>query len=119
LLQTYVAYNQYAANRQLHNFSHPNSFIPERYLRQAPASKPATSPRTDNLDSVQPFLVGRHTCIGMKFAWAEMRVVLARLLWAFDLTLKDENDRWDWGTQNTYIFWVSRQIHYKISKRQN
>jgi cytochrome P450 len=55
----------------------------------------------------------------MKFAWAEMRVVLARLLWAFDLTLKDENDRWDWGTQNTYIFWVSRQIHYEISKRQS
>jgi cytochrome P450 len=43
----------------------------------------------------------------MKFAWAEMRVVLARLLWAFDITLKDEKDRWDWGTQDTFIFWVS------------
>ena len=44
----------------------------------------------------------------MKLAWAEMRVVLARLLWAFDLALKDENDRWDWGVQDTYIVWVSR-----------
>lgn len=45
-------------------------------------------------------------CIGMKMAYSEMRVILSRLLWSFDLALADEKDRWDWGEQKTYIFWV-------------
>lgn len=43
----------------------------------------------------------------MKLAYAEMRVTLARLLFAFDISLASEKDRWDWGEQKTYIFWVS------------
>lgn len=55
----------------------------------------------------QPFSMGRHMCIGMKVAYQEMRLILARLLWSFDLALKDPNDVWDWGEQSTYILWVS------------
>lgn len=54
----------------------------------------------------QPFILGRHSCIGMNLAYAEMRVILARLLWAFDISLKNEQDRWDWGAQRIFIFWV-------------
>lgn len=43
----------------------------------------------------------------MKLANAELRLTLARLLFAFDISLADENDRYDWGEQNTYILWVS------------
>lgn len=43
----------------------------------------------------------------MKLANAELRLVLARLLFTFDMRLAEESDRWDWGEQNTYIFWVS------------
>ncbi len=57
--------------------------------------------------SFQPFQLGRHSCIGMKVAYNEMRVTLARLLWSFDVELANKKDRWDWGEQNTYIFWVS------------
>lgn len=55
----------------------------------------------------QPFQIGRHACIGMKVAYVEMRLVISRLLWSFDVKLKDKSDRWDWGEQSTYIFWVS------------
>lgn len=58
------------------------------------------------MPSFQPFGVGRHSCIGMNLAYAEMRLIIARLLFVFDIKLRDENDRWDWGTQNTYLFWV-------------
>lgn len=67
----------------------------------------------------QPFQIGRHMCIGMKLANQEMRLILARLLWSFDVTLTDENDRWDWGDQSTYIFWVSTScpgIDYMVAK---
>jgi cytochrome P450 len=96
---TYVTYNQFAANRQTYNFRYPNSFIPERFLD--PGLK------GDNMASFQPFQMGRHVCIGVKLAYAEMRVILARLLWSFDIKLAEEGDRWDWGEQQTYIFWVS------------
>jgi cytochrome P450 len=96
---TYVSYNQFASNRQTYNFRHPNSFIPERFL------KPGFE--GDDMASFQPFLMGRHVCIGLKHAYAEMRVTLARLLWSFDVELEKEGDRWDWGLQKTYIFWVS------------
>ncbi|KAF2682945.1 benzoate 4-monooxygenase cytochrome P450 [Lentithecium fluviatile CBS 122367] len=99
---TYVAYNQFAANRQPHNFRHPNSFIPERFLNP--------DPKTDNMDSFQPFSIGRHSCIGMKLAYAMMRVILARLLFTFDIGLADEKDRWDWGEQKTYILWDKRPL---------
>jgi cytochrome P450 len=96
---TYVTYNQHAANRQSYNFRHPNSFIPERFLNP--------SPDTDDMASFQPFQMGRHVCPGMKLAYAEMRLMLARLLWNFDIALANERDRWDWGEQKTYVLWVS------------
>jgi cytochrome P450 len=43
----------------------------------------------------------------MKLAYAEMRLMLARLLWNFDIALANERDRWDWGVQKTYVLWVS------------
>ena len=95
--QTYVAYNQYPANRQSYNWRNPNSFIPERFINPDPY---------DAISSLQPFGVGRHTCIGKNVAYSELRLTLTRLLWCFDLALADEDDRFDWGDQNTYIFWV-------------
>lgn len=33
-----------------------------------------------------PFSSGRHSCVGMNFAWHEMRVVLANYCARFDIT---------------------------------
>ncbi|KAF1964787.1 benzoate 4-monooxygenase cytochrome P450 [Bimuria novae-zelandiae CBS 107.79] len=104
----YVAYNQFSSNRQNHNFHLPNTFLPERFL---------DSDSTDNLASSQPFLTGRHTCIGKKLAWAELRLTLARLLYAFDVSLADDGDRWDWGQQNTYILWDKRPLNVILRRR--
>ncbi|KAF1937114.1 cytochrome P450 [Clathrospora elynae] len=103
---TYVALNQYSANRQAYNFRSPNSFIPERFINP--------DPKVDNMALFQPFLVGRHSCIGMKLAISEMRVILAQLLWTFDIELADENDRWDWGEQDTYILWDKKPLNVII-----
>lgn len=46
-------------------------------------------------------------CIGMKVAYQELRLILSRLLWSFNLALKDPKDVFDWGEQSTYILWVS------------
>ncbi|KAF2011043.1 cytochrome P450 [Aaosphaeria arxii CBS 175.79] len=103
---TYVTYNQYPSNRQPSNFHSPNTFLPERFLSPA-AGK-------DDFTTFQPFGIGRHSCIGMKLALAEMRLVVARLVYAFDFSLKDAKDRWDWGAQDTFIFWDKKPLNVVI-----
>lgn len=109
--QTYVAYNQFASNRQTYNFHLPNTFLPERFLASHKNAK-------DDMASFNPFSVGRHQCIGMKLAYAEMRIIVARIVFAFDLSLADKTDRFDWGEQETYIFWEKRPLNVVLTPSQ-
>ncbi len=69
--------------------------------------------------SFQPFNVGRHQCIGLKLAYAEMRIVVARVVYSFDLRLADDKDRFDWGEQNTYITWEKRPLKVVVNSAGN
>jgi hypothetical protein len=64
----------------------------------------------DNRATFQPFGVGGHSRIGQTLAYAEMRLILARLFFTFDVELADAADVWDWGTQETSIFWGEKAI---------
>lgn len=66
--------------------------------------------------SFQPFGTGRHQCIGLKLANSEMRLVIARIVYSFDLRLSDENDRFDWGEQATYIIWEKRPLQVVVNE---
>ncbi|OHW97441.1 benzoate 4-monooxygenase cytochrome p450 [Colletotrichum incanum] len=65
-------------------FSDPWEFKPERWLD--PDSK-------DNKDASRPFLLGPRDCLGRNFALMELNLVLAKLLWSYDMELvnKDVN----------------------------
>ncbi|KAF1358443.1 cytochrome P450 [Lizonia empirigonia] len=96
---TYVAYNQYSANRQEYNFHLPNTYLPERFLSSTPPHEFSECKNKDDMASFQPFSVGRHQCIGLKLAYAEMRIIVARVLWSFDIQLADPEDRFEWGSR--------------------
>ena len=72
----------------------------------------------DNLDAFQPFSIGRHGCIGQRLAWAEMRLVLARLLYAFDIQLVHPNQQdqggFDFVKQKTFIFWEKEPLMVRL-----
>ncbi|KAL8413125.1 hypothetical protein RB596_009612 [Gaeumannomyces avenae] len=55
----------------------------------------------DRLDAVQPFHIGPRNCIGKNLAYSEMRLILARLLYSFDLELVDKDK--DWFDQKTFV----------------
>lgn len=113
-VQTYLAVNQYAAFRATANFTDASKFKPERFLSTSKSSEGDDDDGDDNDDLAvfQPFILGRHTCIGQKFAWAEMRLVLARLLYAFDMSRAESSSSTlgDWGEQKTFIFWEKKPI---------
>ncbi|KAH8593479.1 cytochrome P450 [Bisporella sp. PMI_857] len=54
-------------------------FWPERWLEDR-GDAPAP-----NMDAYYPFSGGKHSCIGINFAWAEMRMVAANVLSRFDI----------------------------------
>ncbi|KAK5109562.1 hypothetical protein LTR62_006913 [Meristemomyces frigidus] len=107
---TFVGINQYPTFRSPQNFSQPSQFIPERFLEG--------SNFDDDKDSFHPFLMGRHQCIGIRFAWAEMRLILARLLYVYDISFVSEPNVKDWGAQQTFIFWQKMPMEIRLSKRQ-
>lgn len=67
------------------NVHDPGRFVPECWL---PEAKNTASPfYADNRDVLQPFSTGPRNCIGKNLAYSEMRVILAQVLWNFDIEL--------------------------------
>lgn len=56
-------------------------------------------------------------CIGHRFAWAEMREVLARLLFTFDISWAQRPKFQDWGQQKTFIFWQKEKLMVRMTPR--
>jgi cytochrome P450 len=69
----------------------------------------------DNKAVVQPFSMGPRNCIGQNLAKAEMRLVLAKMIWHFDMELADPKD--DWTRQRIYGLWDKNPLMVKLSSR--
>ena len=98
-LQTNVSLSQWSAYRSALNFSRPNEFIPERWLQTERSSRFSS----DKKNALQAFSFGPRNCIGKSLAYAELRLILSRLLWNFDLSLPVESKGYDWANQKTYV----------------
>ncbi|KAH7405675.1 putative cytochrome P450, partial [Phaeosphaeria sp. MPI-PUGE-AT-0046c] len=72
----------------------PHSFEPERWLVQPDGSIGSPEFSSDVRTAGQPFLLGPHMCIGQNFAMMEMTLVLAKLVWRYDMELVDEEQYW-------------------------
>ncbi|TVY25314.1 Cytochrome P450 monooxygenase [Lachnellula hyalina] len=94
--QTKVWIHAYSTTHRSSNFHLPDTFAPERWL---PDMHPYYSPRFahDNRSSMRPFSHGPRNCIGKNLAYSEMRLILAKLAWKFELELAPESEGWDVG----------------------
>ncbi|ORY71471.1 cytochrome protein [Pseudomassariella vexata] len=105
---TMIHFPQLAANRLESNFTRPEEFIPERFLGDEAFAD-------DNYDVLQPFSVGPRNCIGKNLAYAEMRLILAKMLWNFDFALVKGQD--DWMDQKTFTLWEKPPLMVNVKKR--
>ncbi|KAK3986357.1 cytochrome P450 [Cladorrhinum sp. PSN332] len=94
----------YLMNRDPQYFHSPNTFLPERWLPEA-ATNPNSPFYNDQRQAVQPFSVGGKACFGQHLAWAEMRLILARFLWAFDIEAAKDKEAVVWEDYKVYVFW--------------
>ena len=109
---------QYAAFHLAENFKCPEEFIPERWSKEGMEGEY----RNDNREVFQPFSVGPRNCIGKNLAYAEMRLVMARLLWRFDLSVPQGQKGKGWEEwverQKTYILWEKGGLWVDVKEMQ-
>lgn len=99
---TAVAVWQLAMNHAEQYWEAPYEFRPERFLYEGKAKY-----AKDRTEALQPFSVGPRNCIGRNMAYAEARLVIAQVLYNFDLTPAEPEkaDSLDWLDQNAYVIW--------------
>ncbi|KAF7922013.1 uncharacterized protein EAE98_008224 [Botrytis deweyae] len=90
-------------------FSDPWKFKPERWLD--PNSK-------DIKDASRPFLLGPRDCLGRNFALMELNLVLAKLLWSYDMELV--NKEINFLEQSTvHVLWWKPKLFVRWHKPQS
>ncbi|KAA6416221.1 MAG: Cytochrome E- group I [Lasallia pustulata] len=107
---TIVAAHLYASFHSPSNFASPESFLPERWLGTDARFK------NDRRDVLHPASLGPRGCIGKALGYAEIRLVLSKLLWNFDLELCDESR--NWVHQEVYIIWDKPALMVRLRDRR-
>ncbi|KAK7219651.1 hypothetical protein V2G26_007654 [Clonostachys chloroleuca] len=105
---TSVSVSQLSSYYSDRNFRDPQQFVPERWL---PEGDPKY--KSDAKSVLNPFSIGPRNCIGKNLAYAEMRLILARLLWKFDLELMPESREWD--QQKIWSLWSKGELNVKLT----
>jgi hypothetical protein len=125
--QVYVSSHWFSASHSAENFKDPFAFIPERWL---------DPDCTDTLDASQPFSLGPRNCIGRQYvlevstrtmtkltascarlAWMEMRLIMAKMHFCFDLTPVDKN--LDWVNESKlYTLWWKPALNTLLEPRE-
>ncbi|KAI2468982.1 cytochrome P450 [Annulohypoxylon bovei var. microspora] len=94
---TIVSVWQWAINRNPDLWTDADMYVPERWMGD-PRYK------HDALEAMQPFSIGPRNCIGRNLAYAEMRLIMAKIIYNFDMSISDDSLRW-MKDQKTYVLW--------------
>ncbi|KAK4041427.1 cytochrome P450 [Parachaetomium inaequale] len=97
---TFVEVQPWSINHSPDNWVDPWTFNPDRFLPSEDEAREAGNV----LEASQAFSWGPRNCLGRNLAYAEMRLILARLVYEFDMKLGEGSDNWI-GRQKTFPLW--------------
>ncbi|RAO73396.1 uncharacterized protein BHQ10_009408 [Talaromyces amestolkiae] len=109
---TRLSLQPYSLYRNAEKFHLATTFIPERWLPAA-STDPDSPFFQDERASVQPFSAGPRSCMGIHLAWAEMRLILAKLLLVFDVEAV-QGKRLRWEDLRTFLLVEKRPLEVRI-----
>lgn len=95
------------------NFHCHERFLPDRFL---PDNLRPSKYETDRRNVLKPFGLGARGCLGKSVALSELRLVLARLVWTFDLDTAS-GQQVNWLDLKTYIVVQKKPIQIRIKLR--
>lgn len=105
---TVVSIPPWATYRAKRNFVDPERFLPVRWLDDGVG---------DDKAAFHPFSLGPHNCPGQNLAWLELRLLLARLLWEFDVSTAPGVDLPLWEEQGIWWFWDKQLVIVRLTRR--
>ncbi|KAK6813703.1 hypothetical protein RU639_010291 [Aspergillus parasiticus] len=114
---TPVSLQAYTLNRDPSGFHAAASFIPERWLPDS-SINPDSPFYHDDRRAVQPFSMGPRSCLGQHVAWAEMRLILAKLLASFDFEAVD-GKRLQWEELRTFLLVEKQPLEVRVRLAQD
>lgn len=50
-------------------------------------------------------------------AWAEIKLIIAKMIWTFDLDLSDRNTKLDWTDQKIWLSYEKEPLWVTIKRR--
>ncbi|KAJ5773864.1 hypothetical protein N7457_008760, partial [Penicillium paradoxum] len=104
---TYVAVHQWALYRREDYFKDPNTYHPERFLGDPKFAD-------DRREVLQPFHTGPRNCLGRNLAYSEMRLILALIIFNFDIEIADEAR--DWINQRNFLMWEKGPLKVHLTR---
>ncbi|KAH8705846.1 cytochrome P450 CYP3/CYP5/CYP6/CYP9 [Talaromyces proteolyticus] len=104
-----VGMHHYSSYRSRKNFVEPNSFIPERWIMDETRDPKFDA---DNHEAYHPFSTGTRNCLGRSIAWAELRLIVCKLFYNFDLALQPDSEKWI--DQPTFGLWEKGPLNVRI-----
>lgn len=113
--QTPVSIQAWTLNRDPNYFHNAAAFKPERWLINA-YDDPDSPYYHDKRSAIQPFSTGPRSCMGQLLAWAEMRLILSKLLLKFDLEAV-EGKSFQWEELKTFLLVEKRPMFVRIKPR--
>ncbi|MCJ1235343.1 hypothetical protein MMC14_003311 [Varicellaria rhodocarpa] len=103
-----IGVHQWSTHNSERNFKDPQKYVPERWLGDPQYAD-------DDRSAMQPFSIGPRNCLGKNLAYAEMRSILARMLWNFDMELCVESEKWN--EQKVFILWDKPPLNIVLKAR--
>ncbi|KAI0448693.1 trichothecene C-15 hydroxylase [Xylaria acuta] len=100
--RTVVGVFHYAMYHDPTLWTDPETFAPERFLGDP---KYANGKR----DAFEPFSVGPRNCVGKSLVYAEMRLILTKIIFSFDMNIaEDSKNRLD---QKVFSVWIKPPLN--------
>ncbi|KAF8467157.1 cytochrome P450, partial [Kalaharituber pfeilii] len=106
---TEVSVHAYSASHNPDNFAEPDRFLPERWLQEGKFN--------DRKEASQPFLLGTRGCLGRNLAYMELRLILAKMLYCYDLEWVNTDLDWE-EKSRVWILWMKPDLKVHIKSRE-
>lgn len=98
-----------AASKSPLNFRDAEEFVPERWTGEDPRYE------GDKKEASQPFSHGPRNCAGQNLAYLEMKLIIASMVWHFDL---ENCEKTHWLDQKVFMVWNKRPLMVKFKPVQ-